>query len=176
MKTLSEFWKANPLFIKLLIFYTRGAKDRQFLRQVLQPLVKIILNNHNLELETDITVIYKTLIRDEESKTGEKSKRAYDATAAQMAADPEVIKIQAERLEKLKEIAGQFTKAIISSLPKIPYGLRCISMFLKDILRKKFPGNDDEVSRIVGNLIYYRYLNPAIVYDYFNIVLQKLST
>jgi hypothetical protein len=67
-------------------------------------------------------------------------------------------------IEKIKEITNQFLGAITKSLKDMPYGLRCIGMFLRDILRKKFPGNDDEVTRMVGNLIYYRYLNPAIVY------------
>jgi hypothetical protein len=100
ISTLGEFWKSNPLFIKLLLFYTRGAKDRQFLRDLLQPLVKLVLNDSNLEVETDAGLIYKMLITDEESKTGEKSKRQYDATAAQIAADPEVQAIQAQRMHQ----------------------------------------------------------------------------
>lgn len=99
ISSLSDFWKANPLFVKLLLFYTRGAKDRQFLRDLLQPLVKSVINDSNLEVETDPTLIYKMLIREEESETGEKSKRPYDAPVAEIVMDPEVQKIQAQRMQ-----------------------------------------------------------------------------
>ncbi|KAJ3397220.1 hypothetical protein HDU92_000100 [Lobulomyces angularis] len=163
ISNIGEFWRANPLFIKLLLHYTRGAKERQFLRDLLQPLVKIVLHNSTLELETDVMLIYKALIRDEESQTGEKSKRSPDVTPQQAAQDPEVQKIQSAHFAKLQEITDQYLEAIIASLPKLPYGLRCIGMVLKETLKKKFPGNDDEINKIVGNLIYYRYLNPAII-------------
>lgn len=133
------------------------------------------------------------MIREEESQTGEKSKRAYDATPSQAAADPEVHKIQTTRKEeewwgycsffcrfqpfinlsvyssfsvgmaKLKEITDQFLGAIIGSLKKMPFGVRYIGQQLKEIMKLKFPGNEDEVDKIVGNLIYYRYINPAIM-------------
>jgi hypothetical protein len=54
-------------------------------------------------------------------------------------------------------------EAIISSLKKMPYGIRYIAMQMKDIMNEKFPGNATEVIQCVGNLIYYRYMNPAIV-------------
>jgi hypothetical protein len=113
------------------------------------------------------------LIREEESQTGEKSKRAYDATAAQAATDPEVHKTQSASkfktiflflvMEKLKEMTDQFLTAIIGSMKKMPFGVRYIGQQLKEIMRTKFPGNDAEVDKMVGNLIYYRYINPAIM-------------
>jgi hypothetical protein len=75
----------------------RGAKERQFLRDLLQPLIKLILQDNTLDLETDPVFIYKNLIREEELKTGEQSRRSYDVTPQQAAADVEVQKIQTER-------------------------------------------------------------------------------
>lgn len=49
------------MFVKLLLHYTRGAKERQFLRELLQPLVKSVIHNSSLDLEVDplaVSIIY----------------------------------------------------------------------------------------------------------------------
>ncbi|KAK0155491.1 Ras GTPase-activating-like protein IQGAP1 [Merluccius polli] len=50
--------------------------------------------------------------------------------------------------------------------------MRFISKVLKDTLHEKFPdATEDELLKIVGNLLYYRYMNPAIVApDAFDII------
>eukprot|EP00842_Homolaphlyctis_polyrhiza_P003308 jgi/Hompol1/3979/HPOL_003428-RA len=162
---LDDFWRDNPFFVKLVLQYTRGAKERQFLRDLLQPVLKIVLTDNQLELETDAVAIYKNLIREEESKTGEKSSKPYDVTAQQAAADASVQAAQVEILNKLKAITDKFLAAIMGSLKKMPFGIRYIAMQMKEHMKKKFPGasSEEEINRIVGNLIYYRYMNPAIV-------------
>ncbi|KAI8611020.1 hypothetical protein BC830DRAFT_1128613 [Chytriomyces sp. MP71] len=160
---LDEFWRANPLFIKLVLQYVRGAKERQFFRDLFQPLVKFVMSDLSLSLETDPSFIYKSLIRDDESKTGEQSHRAHDASPEQITADPDVIEILKKNTEKLQEITKLFLNAIMGSLKMMPYGIRYIAMQLKETMNLKFPGNQDEILKIVGNLIYYRYMNPAII-------------
>ncbi|KAJ3105040.1 hypothetical protein HDU97_008648 [Phlyctochytrium planicorne] len=160
---IDEFWRSNPFFIKLVLHYTRGAKERQFLRDLLQPLLKLTMSDSALDLETDPLFIYKSLIREEESRTGEQSTRPYDATAVQAALDPEVQQRQKKNSVKLRSITDQFLSAIIKSIKTMPFGIRYIAMQLKEIINEKFPGNDAETTKLVGNLIYYRYINPAIV-------------
>ncbi|KAI8799673.1 hypothetical protein BJ742DRAFT_844964 [Cladochytrium replicatum] len=160
---LGEFWRANPLFIKLVLHYTRGAKERQFLRELLQPLVKSIINDNSLDLETEPVAILRALIRDEESRTGEKSARNYDAAPQVASEDPEVKAMQQAHSAKLREITDTFLNEIVGSLKKMPYGIRYIAMQMRESLMTKFPGNEAEVVKIIGNLIYYRYMNPAIV-------------
>ncbi|KAI8810415.1 hypothetical protein BJ742DRAFT_747546 [Cladochytrium replicatum] len=160
---LGEFWRANPLFIKLVLHYTRGAKERQFLRELLQPLVKSIINNNSLDLETEPVAILRALIRDEESRTGEKSSRNYDVTPQVASEDPEVKAMQQAHSAKLREITDTFLNEIVGSLKKMPYGIRYIAMQMRERIQAKFPGNETEVVKIIGNLIYYRYMNPAIV-------------
>ena len=44
------------------------------------------------------------------------------------------------------------------------YTLRYIAMQLRLLLHSKFPeAPEDEVVKTVGNIVYYRYMNPAIV-------------
>lgn len=94
---LSDFWRSNPFFIKLVLQYSRGSKERLYIRNLFQPLVKDILNA-TLELETDALAIYKSLIRKEETSTGQQSLRKTDATVAMAAEDPEVVALQNERI------------------------------------------------------------------------------
>ncbi|EGF77572.1 hypothetical protein BATDEDRAFT_91373 [Batrachochytrium dendrobatidis JAM81] len=162
---LEEFWRDNPFFIKLVLQYTRGAKERQFLRELLQPVLSIVLNDNQLELESDPIAIYKAQIREEESRTGEKSSKPYDVTAQQASQDVDVKEAQIKVLSKQKSITDKFLTAIIGSLKKMPFGIRYIAMKMREHMKKKFPGeeNEEEINKIVGSLIYYRYMNPAIV-------------
>ena len=61
-------------------------------------------------------------------------------------------------------------------LPRPPpppsYGMKFIAMKLRLALHEKFPeAPEDDILKVVGNLLYYRYMNPAIVApDAFDIV------
>ena len=50
--------------------------------------------------------------------------------------------------------------------------MRYIAMQLRLLLHKKFPeAPEDDILKVIGNLLYYRYMNPAIVApDAFDIV------
>jgi len=48
-----DLLRGNPVFIKLVVQYTRGAKERQFLRDLLQPLIKDVLEQNDLDLDVD---------------------------------------------------------------------------------------------------------------------------
>lgn len=52
------------------------------------------------------------------------------------------------------------------------YTMRYIAMCLRQALHKKFPeAEEDDVLKVVGNLLYYRYMNPAVVApDAFDII------
>ncbi|ORX51088.1 hypothetical protein BCR36DRAFT_351608 [Piromyces finnis] len=159
---INDFWRVNPIFIKLITHYSRGAKELQYLRDLLQPLIKSVISCEGLELESDPISIYKTLIREEEFKTGQPSKRKYDVTAKEALNDEETKKKYIIHLQKLKEITTKFLDAIIDSLPKMTYSIRCIAMELSLYFTKKWPNNQADVTKILGNLIYYRYINPVI--------------
>jgi Ras GTPase-activating-like protein IQGAP2/3 len=163
IQKIEDFWRDNPLFIKLVLQYIRGAKERKFLRMLLQPLIKVVMDDQALELEIEPVAVYKAIIRMDEVSSGEKSTRNYDATQADAAADEDVILIQMGRIKKLTDISERFLTAITKST--LPYGIRYIAMAMKDCFVKKFPSPEQgpEISRIVGNLLYYRYMNPAII-------------
>ncbi len=61
---------------------------------------------------------------------------------------------------------------IVSLLLTFRYGMRYMAKVLRNALHEKFPdAPEKDVLKIVGNLIYYRYINSAIVApDAFDII------
>ncbi|KAJ1987839.1 iqgap- protein [Coemansia spiralis] len=164
INTLPEFLRGNPIFIKLAVHYNRGAKERKYLRDLLQPLIKKVIDDPDLDLESDPLSIYRTLIREEESRTGEKSRRPYDISREDALNDMETRTTFIRHLRQLRVLADEFIAAIQGSLSEMPYGMRYIARELRRALVAKFPDEpESQVMKIVGHLVYYRYINPAIV-------------
>ncbi|KAJ1901064.1 iqgap- protein [Kickxella alabastrina] len=164
IESLQEFLRGNPIFIKLAVHYNRGAKERKYLRDLLQPLIKKVIEDGGLDLESDPLVIYRTIIREEESRTGEKSRRAYDISREDALNDMETRTTFIRHLRQLRVLADEFIAAIQGSLDQMPYGMRYIARELRRALSAKFPDEPEaQVMKIVGHLVYYRYINPAIV-------------
>jgi Ras GTPase-activating-like protein IQGAP2/3 len=72
-----------------------------------------------------------------------------------------------QHLQQLQSCTDRFLEAIMASLKKMPYGIRYIARELNAELKKKFPPKSPEeeerIVKVIGNLLYYRYMNPAIV-------------
>uniref|UniRef100_A0A2D4GE02 Ras GTPase-activating-like protein IQGAP1 n=1 Tax=Micrurus corallinus TaxID=54390 RepID=A0A2D4GE02_MICCO len=169
---LHEIVTGNPTVIKMVVSFNRGARGQNALRQMLAPVVKEIMEDKSLNIKTDPVDIYKSWVNQMESQTGEASKLPYDVTPEQALAHEEVKTRLDASIKNMRTVTDKFLLAIIGSLEKIPYGMRFIAKVLKDSLHEKFPdASEDELLKIVGNLLYYRYMNPAIVApDAFDII------
>ncbi|CAI5792499.1 GTPase-activating IQGAP1 [Podarcis lilfordi] len=169
---LQEIVTGNPTVIKMVVSFNRGARGQNTLRQILAPVVKEIMEDKSLNIKTDPVDIYKSWVNQMESQTGEASKLPYDVTPEQALAHEEVKTRLDASIKNMRAITDKFLLAIIGSLEKIPYGMRFIAKVLKDSLHEKFPdASEDDLLKIVGNLLYYRYMNPAIVApDAFDII------
>lgn len=159
-----EFMRGNYTFMKLVVQTNRGAKERMFFRTLLNPLVEEVVNTADLDLETDPVSIYHKAINEEESRTGMPSNRQHAATTQEALADKEVRETFVVHLRALREITEKFFTALTSTVNTVPYGIRVVARELKLILEENFPDEPSErIVRVIGNFIYYRYLNPAIV-------------
>ncbi|XP_059714870.1 ras GTPase-activating-like protein IQGAP1 isoform X1 [Haemorhous mexicanus] len=169
---IHEIVTGNPTVIKMVVSFNRGARGQNALRQILAPVVKEIIDDKSLNIKTDPVDIYKSWVNQMESQTGEASKLPYDVTPEQALSHEEVRTRLDASIRNMRTVTDKFLSAIISSVDKIPYGMRFISKVLKDSLHEKFPdAGEDELLKIVGNLLYYRYMNPAIVApDAFDII------
>uniref|UniRef100_A0A8U7P917 IQ motif containing GTPase activating protein 1 n=1 Tax=Corvus moneduloides TaxID=1196302 RepID=A0A8U7P917_CORMO len=169
---IHEIVTGNPTVIKMVVSFNRGARGQNALRQILAPVVKEIIDDKSLNIKTDPVDIYKSWVNQMESQTGEASKLPYDVTPEQALSHEEVRTRLDASIRNMRTVTDKFLSAIISSVDKIPYGMRFIAKVLKDSLHEKFPdAGEDELLKIVGNLLYYRYMNPAIVApDAFDII------
>ncbi|KAM6058770.1 ras GTPase-activating-like protein IQGAP1 [Chlamydotis macqueenii] len=169
---IHEIVTGNPTVIKMVVSFNRGARGQNALRQILAPVVKEIIDDKSLNIKTDPVDIYKSWVNQMESQTGEASKLPYDVTPEQALSHDEVRMRLDASIRNMRTVTDKFLSAIVSSVDKIPYGMRFIAKVLKDSLHEKFPdAGEDELLKIVGNLLYYRYMNPAIVApDAFDII------
>lgn len=169
---LHEIITGNPTVIKMVVSFNRGARGQNALRQILAPVVKEIIEERSMNIKTDPVDIYKAWVNQMESQTGEASKLPYDVTPDQALSHDEVKLRLDTSIKNMRAITDKFLSAIVTSVDKIPYGMRLIAKVLKDSLHEKFPdATDDELIKIIGNLLYYRYMNPAIVApDAFDII------
>uniref|UniRef100_A0A673H723 Ras GTPase-activating-like protein IQGAP1 n=1 Tax=Sinocyclocheilus rhinocerous TaxID=307959 RepID=A0A673H723_9TELE len=161
---IQEIVTGNPTVIKMVLSFYRGARGQNALRQLLGPVVKEIIEDKNLGINTNPVDIYKAWVNQLETATGEASKLPYEVTPEQALSHEEVRAKMESSNQVLRTVTDKVLSSIMSSLDTIPYGMRYIAKVLKDTLHEKFPdATEDELLKIVGTLLYYRYMNPAIV-------------
>nr|XP_057926042.1 ras GTPase-activating-like protein IQGAP2 [Doryrhamphus excisus] len=161
---IQDIVTGNPTVIKMVVSFNRGARGHNTLRQLLAPVVRDIIENKSLGINTNPVDVYKAWVNQLETATGEASKLPYEVTPEQAMSHEEV----RSRLESsslaLRSTTDKVLNSFVSSLDNIPYAMRYVAKVLKNCLHEKFPeASEDELLKVVGNLLYYRYMNPAIV-------------
>uniref|UniRef100_A0A674KBK8 IQ motif containing GTPase activating protein 3 n=1 Tax=Terrapene triunguis TaxID=2587831 RepID=A0A674KBK8_9SAUR len=169
---LRDILTGNPTVIRLVVSFYRNARGQNALRQILGSPVQEVLQDRTLSIRTNPVDIYKAWINQLESQSGQKSKLPYDVSPEQALSHPEVQRRLDISIRNLLAVTDKFLSAITSSVDKIPYGMRYVAKVLKTSLAEKFPdAGEEEICKIVGNLLYYRFMNPAVVApDGFDIV------
>ncbi|KAM6330915.1 LOW QUALITY PROTEIN: ras GTPase-activating-like protein IQGAP3 [Alca torda] len=162
----------NAMVIRLVVSFYRNARGQNALRQILGGPVQEVLQDKTLSIRTNPVDIYKAWINQTESQSGQKSKLPYEVSPEQALSHPEVQRRLDISVRNLLMMTDKFVSAITASVDKIPYGMRYVAKIREDILAEKFPrASVEEIDKIVGNLLYYRFMNPAVVApDGFDIV------
>merc|ERR1719427_682838 len=154
----------NPLVIKLVISYNRSGRGGHRLRELLGPLVKQVLEDNKLKINTNPVEVYKSWVNQMESETGQAAGLPYDVSQEVALGYEEVQKRLAKSIKDLKRMVTLFMATIINGIDKFPYGILYISKVLFGAMKDKFPeALDKDLLKVVGNLVYYRYVNPTIV-------------
>ncbi|XP_064478139.1 ras GTPase-activating-like protein IQGAP1 [Ornithodoros turicata] len=161
-----------PTVLKMVVEFYRTARGQSCLKELLEPLVKSVIDNEELNIDLSPVDIYKQWINETETSTGSPSGMPYDVSPEEAIQHPEVQKRLSESVIQLEKVAGDFCSTIVHSNEKVPYGMRYIARVLRSALRIKFPNATDlELLKVVGNVLYYRYINSAIVApDTFDII------
>ncbi|XP_004388534.1 ras GTPase-activating-like protein IQGAP3 [Trichechus manatus latirostris] len=162
----------NPTVVRLVVRFYRNGRGQSALREILGKVIQDVLEDKTLSVHTDPVHLYKSWINQTEAQTGQRSHLPYDVTPEQALSHPEVQRRLDISTRNLLAMTEKFLVAIISNVDQIPYGMRYVAKVLRTTLAEKFPdATESEVDKVVGNLLYYRFLNPAVVApDAFDIV------
>ncbi|CAN8030533.1 unnamed protein product [Ixodes persulcatus] len=160
----SDILKGNPMVIKMAVGFYRTKRGQSCLEQLLAPLVKDILSDQDLDINFYPVDIYKQWVNQVETASGKTCGLSYEVTEEQALQQSEVCRRLHESVLQLEAKALMFAKSIADSEDKVPYGMRYICKVLKQALEETFPdAAPNEVLKAIGNLLYYRYINPGIV-------------
>jgi len=162
--SLQDYLRGNFFWSKVLSSYVRSPRDRKYLKDLLGPLIKEnIIENEALDLESDPMQIYRSLINNEELRTGQRSRRPRDISREEAIRDPETRETFIQHLQDLRDIADYFFASLDDLLFKMPYGIRYIAQQTFQILSAKFPNdNQQHILQIVGHWVWKTYIQPAL--------------
>ncbi|GLB33790.1 putative GTPase-activator protein for Ras-like GTPases [Lyophyllum shimeji] len=172
-----EIVRGQPMYINIAVHYVRP-KQITYARDAFQTIIREVASDEELDLEADPAVIHKTRIELEEIRSGIASTKAKDVTFREALHDPDTRPIYIRHLQVLQWWSEAFVTAIKQSTRKMPYGMRYLARETLCHLRERFPDAPEEAyAACIGRLVYYRYINPAIIApETFDIVPKTLST
>uniref|UniRef100_A0A8C6J8G4 Uncharacterized protein n=1 Tax=Melopsittacus undulatus TaxID=13146 RepID=A0A8C6J8G4_MELUD len=149
----------NATVIRMVVSFYRNARGQNALRHILGGPVQQVLQDKSLSIRTDPVDIYKAWVNQSESQSGQRSKFPYEVSPEQALSYPEVQRRLDISIHNLLMMTDKFVSAITSSVDKIP--MEPPSLLIPPPCHEP----------VVGNLLYYRYMNPAVVApDGFDIV------
>ncbi|TQB67810.1 hypothetical protein MPDQ_004704 [Monascus purpureus] len=163
--TLNEYLRCNSFWNKLFASYTKSPRDRKFMRSALGSLVReSVIENPELDLESDPIQIYRSSINNEELRTGKRSRRQPDIPREEAIRDPETRATFIQHLQDLRDIADSFFSALEETLPRMPFGIRYISQQMYQCLLSRFSDeNPGLILQVVGHWVWRNYFQPAII-------------
>ena len=162
--SIQEYLRGNFFWAKLFGAYIKSPRDRKYLRDLLSPIVKDnIIDNPELDLESDPMQIYLSAIENEQLRTGQRSQRSPDIPREQAIRDPETKRTFITHLQDLRDIADQFFAALEDGLQKMPFGVRYVAQQMFENLTSRFQHEEQGyMLQIVGHWVWKAYLQPAL--------------
>lgn len=161
--SISDVVRGHPMYINIAVQYVRP-RQVTYIRETLQGIIRELLEAVDLDLEPDPTVIHRSRINVEEMRSGIASTKPKDVPFYEALEDPDTRAEYIRHLQKLQWWTEAFAASIFESTRRMPYSVRFMARETFLQLKEKFPGAPDEVyAACIGRLVYYRYLNPAIL-------------
>jgi Ras GTPase-activating-like protein IQGAP2/3 len=163
--TLPEYLRCTSFWNKLFASYAKSPRDRKFMRDVLGTVVKeSVIDNPDLDLESDPIQIYRSAINNEELQTGQRSRRQPDLPREEAIRDPETRETFIQHLQDLRDIADQFFLGFEDFLYRMPFGIRYLAQQMYQNLLERFSGEDQGfILQTVGHWVWKNYFQPAVL-------------
>ncbi|KAL8808447.1 MAG: hypothetical protein Q9200_004248 [Gallowayella weberi] len=163
--SVQDYLRGNYFWAKLFGAYVKSPRDRKYMRDIFSPIIKEnVIDNAELDLESDPMQIYLSAIEDEQLRTGQRSRRSPDIPREEAIRDEETRRTFIIHLQDLRDIADQSFAALEDHLHKMPFGVRYIAQQMFESLASKFQHDDHgHILQIVGHWLWRSYLQPALV-------------
>ncbi|CAG8339556.1 unnamed protein product [Penicillium salamii] len=163
--SLPEYLRCTSFWNKLFSSYAKSPRDRKFMRDVLGTVVReSVIENPDLDLESDPIQIYRSAINNEELQTGQRSRRQPDLPREEAIRDPETRDTFIQHLQDLRDIVDQFFLGLEDFLYRMPFGIRYLAQQMYQNLLEKFSGEDQGfVLQTVGHWVWKNYFQPALL-------------
>jgi Ras GTPase-activating-like protein IQGAP2/3 len=163
--SLPEYLRCTSFWNKLFASYAKSPRDRKFMRDVLGTVVKeSVIENPDLDLESDPIQIYRSAINNEELQTGQRSRRQPDLPREEAIRDPETRDTFIQHLQDLRDIVDQFFLGLEDFLYRMPFGIRYLAQQMYQNLLQKFSGEDQGfILQTVGHWVWKNYFQPAVL-------------
>jgi hypothetical protein len=130
----------------------------------LGPLIQQILDDKSLQINTNPVEVYKLWVNQLERQSGNPTGLKYALSQEIVLQYDEVQKRLERSITKLKIMTFLFLTTLIRGRTKLPNWILYMSKVLYDALQEKFPeAADKDILKVIGNLVYYKYINPTIV-------------
>ena len=164
-QSIQEYLRGNFFWAKLFRAYVKSPRDRKYMRDILGPIInESVIDNSELDLESDPMQIYLSTIENEQLRTGQRSQRSPDIPREEAIRDPETKRTFIAHLQDLRDIADQFFTALEEHLHKMPFGVRYIAQQMFQNLTSRFQHDEQgHILQIVGHWVWKSYLQPALV-------------
>jgi Ras GTPase-activating-like protein IQGAP2/3 len=122
-----------------------------------------VIDNPDLDLESDPMQIYLSAINNEELRTGRPSHRRPNVPREEAIRDPETRETFIRHLQDLRDIADHFFLTLSELLHKMPFGIRFIAQQTFESLSAKFPNEDPgQLLQVAGQWAWKNYFQPAL--------------
>ena len=163
--SLQDYIRGNSFCNKLFTGYVKSPRDRKFLRDAMGALVKEhIIDNPQLDLESDPLQIYLSAINNEELRTGQRSHRDPNVPREEAIRDPETRQTFISHMQDLRDITDQFFLCLEDCIHRMPFGVRFVAQQTCEQLVDRFPNEEPGfVLQLVGQWLWRNYLQPALL-------------
>ncbi|KAJ7498942.1 ras GTPase-activating protein [Mycena latifolia] len=166
--SIHEIIHGHPVYINIAVPYLRP-KQNTYVRDALQAVIRRVIDppavgEPPIDLELDPSVIYRTRIELEEIHLGAPSGVPKDLSFRDALLDGPTRATYIRALQTLQECTQWFVNALSQSVRRMPYSIRYLARETLIALRERFPDAPETLyAACIGRLVYYRYINPAIV-------------
>ncbi|KAI3271408.1 hypothetical protein CBS147309_5127 [Penicillium roqueforti] len=163
--SLAEYLRCTSFWNKLFASYAKSSRDRKFMRDVLGGVVKeSVIDNPDLDLESDPIQIYRSAINNEELQTGQRSRRHPDLPREEAIRDPETRETFIQHLQDLRDIVDQLFSGFEDFLYRMPFGIRYLAQQMYQNLLERFSAEDPGlILQAVGHWVWKSYFQPAVL-------------